>query len=372
MKKIAVIHFQPLEKYPPVMNVINSIAAMNNVYCTVYTTNNSTTNWYNSNNVKIKRIATQQNSAILRYWCYIKFNIQCFISLLFLRPQLVIPFETYSILPCYLIKKVYTNTKVIIHYHEYTSLPEINKASGYSKFLHKIEAKLFLLCNNISHTNKQRVDLFLKDNPLVDKLKMMINPNYPPASWLNYEIQNKIDKDDNAVVKLVHVGAVSLTTMYIQNIVEWVVAQNGKYTLDFYTDNITSSAADYLKKINHRAIKLLPAINYYKLPQILVNYDVGLTLYNGHIPNYIYNVPNKVLEYLACSLQVWYSSELISTQTFVHENNIANCYKINFKNIEINSVKNNIAVYNKNYISLVNKESEMINKIKSIFNGIVW
>jgi hypothetical protein len=37
-------------------------------------------------------------------------------------------------------------------------------------------------------------------------------------------------------------------------------------------------------------------------------------LYKGHIPNYIYNVPNKVYEYLACGLQVWYSKDLLTTE----------------------------------------------------------
>ena len=46
----------------------------------------------------------------------------------------------------------------------------------------------------------------------------------------------------------------------------------------------------------------------------MADYHIGLTLYNGHIPNFVYNVPNKVFEYLACGLDVWYSKDLISTQ----------------------------------------------------------
>lgn len=54
-------------------------------------------------------------------------------------------------------------------------------------------------------------------------------------------------------------------------------------------------------------------IDYYELPKELIKYDIGLVLYKGHIPNYIYNVPNKVYEYLACGLQVWYSKDLLTT-----------------------------------------------------------
>jgi hypothetical protein len=40
------------------------------------------------------------------------------------------------------------------------------------------------------------------------------------------------------------------------------------------------------------------------LPEELIKHDIGLVLYKGHIPNYVYNVPNKVFEYLDCGLSV--------------------------------------------------------------------
>jgi hypothetical protein len=71
----------------------------------------------------------------------------------------------------------------------------------------------------------------------------------------------------------------------------------------------------------------------------LINYDIGVTIYNGHIPNYIYNVPNKILEYLACGLNVWYSSELISTQKFIEEYKIRGCQKMLYSDKNQISIK---------------------------------
>ena len=61
---------------------------------------------------------------------------------------------------------------------------------------------------------------------------------------------------------------------------------------------------------------------------------MGLTLYKGHIPNYVYNVPNKVMEYLVCGLPVAYSKELISTQKFITEYQIVNCLELNFNDLK--------------------------------------
>jgi hypothetical protein len=80
-------------------------------------------------------------------------------------------------------------------------------------------------------------------------------------------------------------------------------------------------------------ISVRAGVNYFKLPKVLVNYDMGLTLYKGHIPNYVFNVPNKVTEYLVCGLPVAYSKELISTQKFITEYQIANCVELDFSDL---------------------------------------
>jgi hypothetical protein len=56
-------------------------------------------------------------------------------------------------------------------------------------------------------------------------------------------------------------------------------------------------------------------------------------LYTGHIPNYIYNIPNKVFEYLVCGLEVWYSNDLITTAKFQEDNKIENLKAVSFKEL---------------------------------------
>ncbi len=314
------------------MNVVNSIASRKEISCVVFTTENKINNWFKAENIKIKRIAKQYNNAILRYWFYILFNFKCLIGLVINNPNSILVYETYSVLPAYLYKNLFKKVNLIIHFHEYESSEEIKKSSAYSKFLHKIQVKLLKKAAIISQTNNDRKQLFLQDNPYLSESKIITLPNYPPKEWFEYSKKNTI-KNDTGVTKIVHVGAVSLDTMYTQEIVHWIIAQNGAYVLDFYTNNITKEAKYFLDNVSNNNIRLLQGVNYFNLPKTLINYDIGLTLYKGHIPNYIYNVPNKVLEYIACGLGVWYSSELISTQKFINENSINNCIKINFSEV---------------------------------------
>lgn len=105
--------------------------------------------------------------------------------------------------------------------------------------------------------------------------------------------------------------------------------------LGFYISNGADQTFDYLKVIcsKNKNIKVLPPVKYFDLPLILTNYDIGLVLYKGHIPNYVYNVPNKVYEYLICGLEVWYSDKLVSTTKFVEKNNVYECEAINYESI---------------------------------------
>lgn len=306
------------------------------IECKVYTSPMANT-WFTSRNARISRVGVDYMGGVVRrYTQYIWFNLRVFISLLFFNPTKILAYETLSILPVYLILLLRKTIPVHIHYHEYTSLAEIEKGSAYFKLLHRLEKKLWRKCNvMLSHTNEDRKRLFLADYAYINKEKVSVYPNYPPSSWYAEAKKNRKDKQVDEPIRLVHVGALGLESMYVKEIVDWVIAQKGTYSLDFYVSNSSSETRAYLRQVMQQCnfIRVRESVKYYDLPNILANYDVGLVLYNGIILNHIYNVPNKVFEYLSCGLQVWYSDKLLSTQSFVSENGIQGCKKINFKEL---------------------------------------
>ena len=371
LKKVAIIHFQPIEKYPPVMNFINTINELDNTNCTIYTTNNyGNKNWFKADKIFINRVGGSiKDNSLSRYWFYVKFNVITFFSLLLKKPTIVVGFETYSMLPITFYKKLFSKTKVHIHYHEYLSPQEIKKSSLYFKGLHNLEKKLFITCESISHTNDDRMKLFIKEYPFINPSKGIIAPNLPPSNWYDYAKSNK-KENTTGITRLVHFGALSLETMYVEKVVEWVLAQRGLFTLDFYTDNITADARKLIEGLQNSPVRLHESVNYFDLPKFLIHYDIGLTLYNGHIPNYVYNVPNKVLEYLSCGLRVWYSSELISTQKFINENKILGCKSIDFTIVESLQTElfEKLRIFNTNgtFETLLHAPNELVIKLTDL------
>ena len=357
---IVVLHFQPLEKYPPILNFIRDLEREGIEKVTVLSTNTAN-NWFKSS-ISIFRWGNLGSSKCSRYPTYIIFNLFALCYLLIKSPSKVVYYETLSCWPIYWYKKIRSNTKVFIHFHEYTSEEEKNRSSAYYKNLLAKEAYLLQQANWVSHTNEDRMRLFRQDYPFLEDEQCHIFPNYPPADWSDRAQQIRAHRNNNDSIKLVYVGALGLQTTYIKELAEWIQEQQGKYSLDIYTDNIEQEVKEFLQNLNCSYIHLNAAIPYFNLPEVLAQYDIGVVLYKGHIPNYVYNVPNKVMEYLACGLGVVYCKELVSSSLFQKKFALTQMTAIDF----MNSINISITVPNKSSI----KNFEEIKNSTNLLNSI--
>ncbi|MCB0704398.1 MAG: hypothetical protein KDC34_03775 [Saprospiraceae bacterium] len=313
-KRISIIHFQPLEAYPPVMNVLQLLPAqMPDYKWQVFTSQKSIGLKLflgDGVNLRINRLITQERSLgrLSRLLRYFTFNLSAIIKLLRFRPGQIIYFETISAFPAIFYKWLFPKTRVYIHYHEYTSQEEQVNGMVLTRLIHKSEKWLYPRAQWISHTNSRRMQLFLEDEHLVaSDLSTRIMPNYPPEAWLK---MRQAKTETVRPVKLVYVGSLGFNSTYIREVCEWVQRSDGRYSLDIYSYQMEEEVRRYIGEIGGQAIKLHRPINYTEIPKVLPEYDIGLILYKGHIPNYIHNAPNKLFEYHICGLSIWYPEEM--------------------------------------------------------------
>jgi len=315
---LVVVQFQPLEGYPPVMNVIQSLVTENISVSILSTRSNK--DWFNPNGVKIFRLGSYLGNSIKRYVCYLKFNFLGFWKLLKLTPSCVICYETGSIGPVYLYKLVKPQTAVFLHHHEYESVSEKESLSGYQKILGKLESNLFKDLRWLSHTNSDRLNKFKINNTDLELAKCKVFPNYPSKNFIPNSTKEFERKVATRILKIVQVGSLAGDGTYIYQFIDWVIGQDGNVEFDIYSQNVNLEIINYANTTNSPYIRILRAIPYSDLPNVLINYDVGVVLYKGDLENVIYCLPNKVNEYLACGLNVWYSDVMVTTQTFSKEN----------------------------------------------------
>jgi hypothetical protein len=326
--KLAVIHFNPPEKYPPLMNLLNFIADKNEISTEVFTTHQNTgANKYNNNLILIHHYGKNSFNFIKRYFTYLIFNFKTLFRLITIRPDSVLVYETLSVLPAYYYLKFFKNKKLMIHYHEYTSPSEIDSGSKYYKFLHHLEKKMFKKALWISHTNQQRLDLFRKDNTSVSFNNLNVLPNYPPLSFFDVESHTISNP-----VKFVYCGVLSTDNMFLKEFSDYIISKKGDATCDFYVLNCSDQIKAYFAS-KDKYLRLREEIFYFDLPEVLSKYDIGIVLHKGTLLNYKYNLPNKVLEYLASGLEVWCSNELSTTVRFKISNNLERLRIVDFSNL---------------------------------------
>ena len=304
----------------------------------VFTTKN-TTRYTTSHfpNTKIYRFGTISSNPIKRYASYLWFNLMCIILLLINRIDKITVFETLSIFPFWVVSKICKSKKGHIHFHEYISEPERIASSAYMKILFKLEYQL-LKKYPCSQTNEDRKQLFLADKPFLKLQMVEVRPNIPPKSWWKNYGQFKKQSSD-AKIKLVYIGACDKRTMYVKEVLDWVNSNSQYLELTIFSQELDEDTRKLILSYNSQSIKLLHPIDYYDLPKELIKFDIGLVLYKGHIPNYVYNVPNKVYEYLSCGLQVIVDQKLITSIRL----GIEQIHIVDYTSLDLDSIKKSIS-----------------------------
>jgi hypothetical protein len=334
MRKICIIHFVDIERYPPAINLLRYLNehAGNDAVIDVLTIAGELPAIASLPGINIHRLANwkESSSGFSRMLLYLKFNLLAILKLLSIRPDVILYFETLSSGPAWFYKTfIRGKTSIYVHYHEYVSKTEYANGMVLSRWLHQKEKKLYRRTTWVSHTNQDRLSLFLKDLNGSAPPHTYIVPNYPPASWKNRPMTQK-----NKLVKLVYIGALSLETMYVREICEFVLQHRDRCSLDIYSSNVSDDARKYLVSLPSNIISYHGGVNYDELPRLLPTFDIGLVLYHGHIPNYVYNIPNKLFEYHVCGLDVWFPSSMTSALPYQTINTYPKIIAIDFTKLE--------------------------------------
>jgi hypothetical protein len=338
MKKVALLHYLPLEYYPPVVNLLELVSP-DDFNIQIHTTHNiQNRKIYKNYNFKIYRseLPKPKKNSLSKLIKYTIYNVVSLYRLIKFKPDKIMYYETYSSWPVYLYSRFFnSNTEVYIHFHEYFDKKWYSSAMLIVKWYHKFEIKyLFKNAKWISHTNSDRIRLFLMDHPEVQESKMKILPNYPPKSWSKF----KIEKPLQQVIKTVYVGSLSLSDTYIENYCQWVVSRKGEVYFDIYSYNLHDNAASYLKSLDSDYINFYEkGVEYEDLPKVLSEYDIGVILYKALSLNYKYNAPNKLFEYLAANLNVWFADCMLGIKPYMSSRVVP----VNFDSLKAINIEEN-------------------------------
>jgi len=404
MNKIAVLHYMPLEYYPPITNLLDYIVTEHaerlqsvKVYSCrnvngrkdywpihqegygpiVQQEDNTLDREIKKEKTKEEKIKKNQrkkkkekfviapsllsikrspfpqkkDNSLVRLFKYLHYNIFTLVALIFYSPDTLLYYESYSAWPAYIYTRfINPKCRIFIHNHEYSSKEWYAHTMKQLRYYHQLEKKwLYPRAQWISQTNSDRLNFFHEDHPYLKKEQLNIMPNYPPHSWNKGKEKRKNAKTKELVtinnqlrannqqpetIKLVYVGSLSFQSTYLKELCEWVNSQDGKIQFDIYAYNLYNDVKAYLKQFNSPSITYFEeGIEYNNQPNVLANYDVGLILYKAHNQNFTYNAPNKLFEYLACGLDIWYPNVLQGPIPYLTKSTYPKVIPVDFENL---------------------------------------
>lgn len=358
MKELLIIHFRPIALYPPVINLTRFLSEEKDVKVTLYTSSDITSTSFHE---RVEVIALQRsNSSILRLVSTLNFYLRVLMRLISTPNVPVLYYESLSSIPVWFYLTFFKHSKrrFAAHFHEYFSNLEYKRHSFWERTGRRLETIIFRKMDWISHTNIDRINFFQSEFPNLQPNVLNTFPNYPPKSWLS---ENELIKQYRPI-KLVYVGSLSFEGTYLKEVVEWLISHNGELTCDFYSMNAKSDVVSYLQNKNQSIISFKGSVSYSELPGVLSKYHVGLVIYKSGSMNTNYCIPNKVFEYLACNLDVWFSDALISSRTYQQEDVYPKIIMVDFASLD-----------NFDYLNAVNRSGLIFKQspytMESVYNN---
>ena len=341
-----IVHFLPVEKYPPAINFLKILAADKELEIHLVTVNQENgKKKLEIPGVRIHRFGAIKNkrSSLSRMFFYIGFFFRTLLLLIRVKPSSLLYYESISAgAPCIYKKWFNKSCRLFIHNHEYKSPQELNSGIFFNRWVYKIERSVFKKADWVSHTNEDRMRFFLNDMGKDAPTQTHILPNHPPVDFGKYAKDSKTDR--KPPVGIVYIGALSVDEFFLKEMATWVASNPSNCYWDIYSDNYQPEVLAYLKELNAPNISFKGGVEYSELSKILPKYTVGIILYTGHIPNYVYNVPNKLFEYHVCGLDTWFPDHMISCHELDKPDSYPKIIGIDFKELEKQSLEKLVCV----------------------------
>lgn len=322
MIKIAYLHNLPLEYYPPASNFLDILGRQSAAQVRAFTTaNRKGRAAYTNLRIRIERSRPPDPAAHegLRFRQAIGWHLKTALALARFKPDAVVYVEPHSAIAAWIYFRLLRGkSRLFIHHHEYYALGDYRRPGMRLPRLGNRLERSYLLrrAEWISQTNGDRLRLARDDHPDVSAETWQLLPNYPPAVWAPRPA-SRGRVTDHAPLRLIYVGSASFADTYLEEVVRWVAAHPGAVELHICGYNVADEVWAWLERERFGNVTYDAAgFVYDELPAILRDFDVGLVLYKGNTTNFVYNVPNKVFEYLRCGLEVWYPQEMAGLRNF--------------------------------------------------------
>jgi len=324
--KLAIVHQLPLEIYPPATNALTLFAGQEGLEIQVWSSDNHKgLARFEADGIPVIRhdYPGFKCGSLQRLWGFLRWHWRVARDLHDWQPDVVLSIEPHSALAPWIHRRLLRGkSRIMVHHHEYYSPADFKRSGNRTVRICRTveESCLYREAEWVSQTNQDRLDLMAHDLPFLKPSQLGLWPNYPPESWLRRAEGAAERRQDHIGLRIICVGSLSFEDTYVREIVTWSAAHGREIQLHLCGYNVHQDVWEWLRKLAAPNVSFDPnGCPYAELPDLLTRFDVALVLYKGNTANFVHNIPNKVIEALACGLEVWYPQEMTTLTRFRDE-----------------------------------------------------
>ena len=253
-----------------------------------------------------------------KFLFYVEFSFRLFFKLLFIKKGVLLSNDLNTLLPNYIISKLFKKKLVYDSHELFTEIAELIDRPSIRKVWLTIEKQIFPKLKNV-YTVNQSIATFYKDRYAIDvKFIRNIAPELR-NKHVDSVLSNKI-KGDNKMLILQGSGInmdrgaeESIKMMqYLEDTVLYIIGGGDIFhTLQKLVDSLNLNDKVFIKN----------KMSYNELMEYTKISDLGLSLDKGTNLNYEYSLPNKVFDYIQANVPLLVSNRK-EVASLVTENNI--------------------------------------------------
>jgi len=305
---------------------------------------------------------------------YAEFNVRLFLKLFFMKKDILLSNDLDTLLPNYLISKIF-NKKIVYDSHElFTEIPELIDRPQIQKVWLHIEKYIFPRLKNVYTVNQSIASIYQKKYHVDVKIIRNISSVLKDKS-LDIHLIDKV-KSGNKMLILqgsginIDRGAEEAVMMmqFLENMVLYIIGSG----------DVFHKLRELVQTFHlEEKVFLKDKMPYEELMEYTKIADLGLSLDKGTNLNYEYSLPNKVFDYIQAEIPLIVSNRK-EIAGLVLENNIGIVVKnLDPKNlaVEVRSVLSDgdlLKLWGENLKKAQKKynwEKESV-KLKTIFSNL--
>ncbi len=240
-----------------------------------------------------------------KFLFYAEYNVRLFFKLFFIKKDVLLSNDLDTLLPNYLISKIF-NKKLVYDNHElFTEIPELINRPRVQKIWLGIEKYIFPKLKNVYTVNNSIASIYTEKY----NVKVNIVRNIAPIltnKTIDVALSDKIKGNQKMLILQgtginVDRGAEEAIEMmqYLENTILYIIGSGDVFeTLKELVNTLNLKEKVYIKD----------KMSYSELMEYTKIADLGLSLDKGTNLNYEYSLPNKVFDYIQAQIPLLVSN----------------------------------------------------------------